>query len=381
MKRLFIVTGEHSGDMNASFIVKELKSIAPEIEIEAVGGNCLLKEGVKLFRTHEKMGKMGFSLDVIIDHFKLGADIAKYLKNEFKPDAVLLVDYGGFNLRLAAELKKYNIPVFYFISPQVWASRKGRINKIRKFVSKMMLILPFEEDIHLSYGVNAQYVGHPLVTQLPQKTDKAEFLAKNELDPSKKIVGICPGSRKMEIDNLMGIFLDSAVKLSQKHDDVQFCLAQAPNISDDLLNKYLKKYSDKIDIKVLKNQNHDVLAYSDVLILASGTITLEAALYNTPMIVSYKGPILFYFIFLLISYVKNVSLPNIILGERAVEEFIQFRAKPDLICAEIEGLLYNESKRKTIINSLKKVKEKLGDKVATVEVSKILKDFLIEGKM
>ena len=197
MKKIFIVTGELSGDLHASKVVRELKQMIPDVEIVAVGGKNLQAEGVKLFSDHSKMGAIGFdALKAIASHINLGKRILDYLKNEYKPDLVLLIDYGGFNLRLAEVLHKNGIPVYYYISPQIWASRRGRINKIRKYVSKMMVILPFEEEIHKAAGVNAEYVGNPLISQLSPPADKEEFIKTNKLDPNKKIVGIFPGKQK-----------------------------------------------------------------------------------------------------------------------------------------------------------------------------------------
>ena len=311
MKKLFIVTGEHSGDAHASYAVDEIKKLAPDIEIQAVGGKKLKDRGIKIFHDHSQMGVFGLGgIKALTDHIKLGKDIIKYLKNEFKPDLVLLVDYGGFNLRLAKELKKQNIEVFYYISPQVWASRKGRLEKIKKYISKMMVILPFEEKIHKNAGVNAEYVGHPLVSQISPKADKKKFMQENNLEENKKIIGIFPGSRKMEINNLLPIFLKAAKIIYSKEKNIQFCLGKAQNESDELINKYIDKFNkDKsIDLKIIKNQSSNLLSVCDLVIVASGTITLEAALYGTPMVVSYKGPYFVYFIYLLIRYLLTLAI-------------------------------------------------------------------------
>lgn len=379
MKKIFIVTGEYSGDLHASYVVRELKKLMPEIKIEAVGGKNLEIEGVKLFSDHQKMGVVGIdAIKAVISHIKLGKKIVDYLKNQYKPDLVLLIDYGGFNLRLAEVLKKHGIEVYYYISPQVWASRKGRLNKIKKYISKMMLILPFEEKIHKSAGVNAEYVGHPLISQLNREFNREDFIKANNLDPYKKIVGIFPGSRKMEISYMLPIFLKSAILIGSMSQKVQFCLGQAPNISDKLINKYLEKYNKnkKIGIKIIKNQNHALLASSDVTMLASGTITFEAALYKTPMVVSYKGPFIAYVLYLLLRYIKFVSLPNIISGNRVVEEFLQYKARPDLISGEVLSLLHNQDKKNKMINSLELINKKLGDKIASKEVARIISEYL-----
>jgi len=383
MKKIFIVTGEHSSDIHASYIVRELKKQDADIEIEAIGGSSLENEGVKLFSDHSKMSVMGLeAIKSIFSHIKLGKDLMHYLTESFKPDLVLLIDYGGFNLRIAKELKKRGIEVFYYISPQVWATRKGRIQNVKKYVNKMMSIFPFEEQLYKDNGVNAEYVGHPLISQLPSGFSKEDFIKEHKLDSHSKIVGIFPGSRKMEIDNLLPIFLESAKIIHSHTKKIQFCLGQAPNISDKLINKHINKFNKKnnIEIKIIKNQNHALLANSDAVILASGTISLEAALYTTPMVISYKGPSLIYLIYLLIRYIKFVALPNIIAGKQIIEEFIQHRAKPDLIAIEILSLLHNAPKREKMISELQEIQGILGDKTASSEVAKILNDFLSAKK-
>ncbi len=379
MKKIFIVTGEHSGDTHAAHVVNELKQLMPDAIIEAVGGKKLEQTGIKIFHSNSNMGVFGFApIQALISHINLAKNIIKYLKDQYKPDLVLLIDYGGFNLRLARELKKYGINVFYYISPQVWASRKGRLEVIKNNISKMLLILPFEENIHKKAGVNAQYVGHPLVSQLNMDVLREKFIQENNIDPNKKIIGIFPGSRKMEINNLVPIFLKAAQLIFNNSKKVQFCLGVASNIDENLLNKQLDKFKDKIDfdLKIIKNQSQQLLANSDVAILASGTITLEATLYNTPMIVSYKGPAIVYLIYRLIRYLKFVSLPNIIAGKKIIEEFIQYNAKPEFIAKEALELIHDEAKRNKMKSDLSDIKEKLGDKVASKQVASIISESL-----
>lgn len=377
MKKLFIITGEHSGDLHASHVVEALNKSMPDLQIEGVGGSNLEQHGVKLYRDHSKMGVFGLSLKAIVDHVKLGKDIISYLKNDYKPDLVLLVDYGGFNTRIAKELNKNNIETFYYISPQVWASRKGRINKIRKYISQMMVIFPFEEKFHRNEGVNAKYVGHPLISQLPQGFSKQEFIKFNNLDPNKKIIGVFPGSRKFELGYLMPILKESIEHINKHSKKVQFCLGQAPNISDKVMAKYLQQFANlNIDVKILRNQNHALLSCSDVAILASGTITLEAALYKTPMVVTYKGPTIAYLVYLAVRYLKKVALPNIIAGKEIVKEFIQNKAKPELIANEVLSLLHDKKKRDAMVYELEQVRDQFGNKIASEEVANIIKEYM-----
>ena len=296
MKKLFIITGEHSGDKHASDVVREIRKLNPNIEIEGVGGQNLAELGVKLFCDHSKMSAVGFNTKIILTHIQLGQKVAKYIKEEFKPDMVLMIDYGGFNLNLSKVLSNNGIKLYYYIPPQIWASRKWRIHTVKKHIDKVLTIFPFEKKMYDEYGIDAQFVGHPLLTQIPPKADKNKFFEENNLDKNKKLISIFPGSRVFEINNLLKLFLESARKIKEKEENVQFLIAQAPTIKDSLIFPIIEQYPD-LNIKVLKNRNYDLLAVSDALILASGTVALEAAIYETPMIISYRGPLYLFLVY------------------------------------------------------------------------------------
>lgn len=368
MKKLFIITGEYSGDIHAAKVVKELKTLNCDLEIEGIGGINLEKEGVKLFENQDKMSAMGFSLEILINHFNLGKRVVNYLKNEFKPDLVLLIDYGAFNLSVAKFLHAAGIKVFYYIPPQVWASRKYRIKLIKKYVDKVLCIFPFEQPLYAQYGINTHYCGHPLVAQLPPAAGKREFLRSHGLDPDKKLVSVFPGSREFELKNLMEVFKDTVRRLQQRHSELQFCISQAPNLSDEIYQKYLGD----CDIKVIKGENQALLSVSDALILASGTVALEACLYKTPMIIAYRGPKFLYWMYLLVRCIDRVSLPNIIADKYIVPEILQDDVTAVNIAYEIEELLYNQELREENIKQLGQVKELLSNKNSAREVAKVI---------
>ncbi len=371
MKKLFIITGEYSGDRHAADVVKEIKKISPDMQIEAVGGSNLANIGVKLYCDHSKMSAMGFNMSIILSHINLGKKIATYLKNEYKPDMVLMVDYGGFNLNLSKVLSKYGFKIYYYIPPQIWASRKWRLNTVKKNINKVLTIFPFEKEMYDEIGVDAEFVGHPLLAEIPDKVDKDEFFAQNGFDINRKLVSIFPGSRKFEINNLLTLFLESAKLLKEKNPDIQLALAQAPSIKDELINPVLEKYKD-LNIKVLKNKNYELLSSSDALILASGTVALEAALYNTPMIISYKGPMFLYLIYMLVRCIKRVCLPNIIMNQDIVPEILQFKAKPKIIFEEVNKILNDEEHKNKMIQMLKNVKQKLSTSGAAQKTAEII---------
>ena len=369
-KKIFIITGEHSGDIHASKVVDELRKACPadtELIIEGIGGENLKNSGVKLFSDQKKMSAVGFSFKMLFDHINLGARLVSYLKNEYKPDLVLLVDYGAFNLNIAKVLKKDNkdINIFYYIPPQIWASRKWRINVIKKFVDKVLCIFPFEKKIYEDKGIETHYCGHPLSSHLPAPVDRNEFFEKHNLDKSKKLVSIFPGSRVFELKSLMKTFVKTANTLKKMHPDVQFLISHAPNLSDNAFNQYLKDS----EFTVIKGENHAMLSVSDALILASGTVALEACLYKTPMVISYRGPWLIYLIYLAVRCIKRVSLPNIIADRDIVPELIQSKSRPDLIAYNIEKLLYDAEYRVNYIKELSAVKDLLSDKNSAYEAA------------
>jgi lipid-A-disaccharide synthase len=366
MKKIFIVTGEYSGDIHASNVVKELKKISSEYIIEGIGGDNMESQGVKLFEHIKNLSAMGLSPKIIFHHINLGKKLVSYLKNDYKPDLVLLIDYGGFNLGISKFLKEAGIKVFYYIPPQVWASRKYRIKRIKKYIDKVLCIFPFEEPMYREYGIDVHYCGHPLIAQLPPKANRTDFFKKHNLDPEKKLVSVFPGSRVFELKNLMDTFKKSVDILKKQHPEIQFCMSQAPNLSDEIYNKFLKDY----DIKVIKGENQALLSVSDALILASGTVALEACLYQTPMLIAYKGPYLFYLIYLLVRCIKRVSLPNIIEDKSIIPELIENDANPQNISHKIEEILYDTAYRDNMINELGLVKEKLSQRFSALEAAK-----------
>jgi len=368
MKKIFIITGEHSGDIHAAHVVNEIRAQYPDVQIEGIGGENLKAAGVKLFSNHEKMSAVGVSFKIILDHINLGKRVVEYITKEYQPDLVLCTDYGAFNLNVSKFLKKAGIKIFYYIPPQVWASRKWRINIIKKCIDKVLCIFPFEKPMYEEYGINTHYCGHPLVSQLEPKADREEFFARHGFDKNKKLVSVFPGSRVFELKQLMNIFIKSAKKLQKAHPDLQFCISHAPNLSDEVYSKYIKD----TDFKVIKGENQALLSCSDALILASGTVALEACLYQVPMIIAYRGPWLLYLIYLMVRCIKKVSLPNIIADRMIVPEIIQGKVTVQNISYQIEKTLYNNSYREDFIRQLGEVKELLSDKISSKEAANVI---------
>lgn len=370
MKKVFIITGDFSGDKHASKVAEELFKMNPEIVIEGVGGVNLENKGVKLLFNQDKMNTMGITLKSLFNHILIGKKIIDYIKNEFKPDLVLLVDYGAFNLQISKHLKKAGVKTFYFIPPQIWASRKWRLKTIKKNIDKVFTIFPFEKEFYEKEGIDSVYVGHPLIKELPPAVNREEFFKRHGFDPNKKLVGVFPGSRIFEIKFLFKIFEKTVKLIEEKNPDIQFAFSQAESLKDGMFNT---------NYKIIKGENHALLSVSDALILASGTVSLEAAIYKTPMIIAYKGPFLFYLIYLLVRTVKKACLVNIMTGKDVVPEFLMYDANSKKISNKIIEILNSEEERQKQIEGFYEVEKLLSDKHCTLEVAKIINEELKNG--
>ena len=371
MKKLFIITGEYSGDIHAAKVVSELKKLNPAIEVEAVGGENLARQGVKLFSNHDKMSAMGLTPKIILNHIFLGKKVADYLTKEYKPDLVLLVDYGTFNLNISKLLKHAGIKTYFYIPPQIWASRKWRLRTVKNTINKVLTIFPFENKMYEEKGIKAQFVGHPLVDELPvfNKGEKDALYEKYGFEKNKKLISIFPGSRPFELKFLFKRFVDAAKIIGENVENVQFAVSHAPNLKDETFEKYLPK---ECNYKIIKGDNRRLLAFSDFLILASGTVALEAALYETPMLIAYRGPWFFYFVAKLVMCTKYVSLPNIIENKYIFPELLQGDCNPKKIADNAIKIITDENIYSQIKSDLKNVRSLLDSNNSTLNAAKII---------
>jgi lipid-A-disaccharide synthase len=360
LERLFIITGDHSGDLHAATVVTALKQRCPQVQVIAVGGDALREAGAELFSNQERMGKMGAgSVLSAPEHYFLGRRILRFVKN-YHPQAVLLVDYGMFNLWMAKHLKKLGVPVYYFIPPQIWASRRGRIRQIQAFVDHVFCIFPFEKSLYESHGVPVTYVGHPLVGALPPATNREAFCQAHGLDPTRLIVGIFPGSRRSELRALLLRILKALPLLQQKRPatmpPLQFVLAKASSFASDFFEAQMQQAlaglskTEQSEITIVSGQNHALMSVADVLIAKSGTTTLEAALYKTRMILIYRISPWVYPIALKIAYLPCLGLPNILTNMQTppVPELWQDAVNPQAICQALLPLLDPKSQESQV---------------------------------
>lgn len=374
-KTIMIVAGEASGDLHGASLIQEMLKIDPALNFYGIGGSKLEKMGVKLFANTSTMAVMG--LTEIVS--KLGSilkimGIMKKSLDEYRPDLVILIDYPDFNLRLAKAAKKKGIKVFYYISPQVWAWRKNRINQIKKFVDKMAVILPFEVDTYATKGFTVNYVGHPLLDLVKPHYSKQDSRKKISIAENKTTIALLPGSRLSEVTKLLPEMLRAAEILAQKIPDVQFVLPLADTLEEKNISDISK--SSPVKIKVITGLTYDVISSADLAIVASGTATLETGLLGVPMIIIYKVSPFSALIGRMIINVQHIGLVNIIAGKTIVPELIQSDANGQRIASEALAILLNEEKRQEIVVQLADIRAKLGSPGAARRAAQLALDML-----
>jgi len=376
--QVFVIAGEASGDLHGSNLIHALKSKLPQTRFVGIGGPKMEEAGLELLFPSSDLAVVG--LVEVIGHIrpilKAFGRTTAWLRKE-KPDLLILIDYPEFNLQVAGRAKKLGIPIFYYISPQVWAWRQGRVKKLRRLIDRMAVILPFEEAFFRSHGMEVSFVGHPLLDVVRAEVSKTEFCKKTGLNPERPIVGLVPGSREGEISRLFPVMAEAAKRIFQDRQDVQFVLPLAPSIDPGILESFncpitisfstdphrqlqTDKSLNHPIIRVVKGQTYDAIAASDLILVASGTVTLEAAILGTPMVVTYKlSPVTFFLGNRLIK-VPFVSLVNLVAGRRVVTEIIQQDVTPERLSQEALSLLRDDTGRGDMIKDLKEVKNTLG---------------------
>jgi lipid-A-disaccharide synthase len=357
-RKLFFIAGEASGDLSAAHLIKEIKKLSPSIEITGIGGKKMQEAGLRIIFPAEKIGITGF-FEVIskIGLLKNVFDSCIKHLDEYRPDALVLVDYPGFNLRIAKQAKKRNIPVIYFISPQVWAWGSERIESIKKYVDRMMVVFGFEEEIYKKHNVPVKFVGHPLLDIVKPQLDRNCFRKTHNISENVSLIALLPGSRNNEVQRLLPVFILSAEIIRQEIKDAMFIIAKSPFLIENIYKTYLQK--SKLPI-LLNNSTYNILNGSDVAIVCSGTATLETAIIGTPMVVAYKTSLLSFLLAKRLVKIKNMALVNVIAGKRIVPEYVQKKASAENIAKEVISILKNKEKYINIKEDLRRVKEKLG---------------------
>jgi len=370
-KLILIVAGEASGDLHGSQLVRAMKLEQPGLSFYGVGGGKLKEAGVDLWADVADMAVVG--LTEVVPKLRMILTVMNRLKKSMrslKPDLVILIDYPDFNLPLARSAKKNGIPVFYYISPQVWAWRKGRIKTISRVVDRMAVILPFEEAIYRQAGVDASFVGHPLLDVAHATHSRSETLQRFGLQENVTTVALLPGSRKGEVSRLLPDMLKAARILTEKISPVQFLLPVADTLDVSWMSALIAG-ANSPEIRLVQGATYDAVAAADVAIVVSGTATLETALLGTPLIVIYSVSALTYMIGRMLISVEHIGLVNIVAGKSVAPELIQHEANPERIAAEVLKILNDAERRKVMQEELSRLREKLGRPGAAKRVARM----------
>ncbi len=365
--KYYIIAGEASGDLHGSNLIKALRKEDAEANIRCWGGDLMQKAGGTLAMHYKELAFMGF-LEVVVNLRKIFKNIA-FCKDDiarFKPDVVLFIDFSGFNLRIAAWAKQQGYRTNYYISPQVWASREGRIHKIKASIDSMYVILPFEKQFYEEkHNFPVNFVGHPLLDAIESQTpvEAAEFRKEQGLDPHKKVIALLPGSRKQEVEKMLAVMLS----VTPSFPEYQFVIAGAPSLDNSFYDRFLKN----AQVHYVTNQTYALLNCAHAALVTSGTATLETALFKVPQVVCYKGSWVSYQIAKRIITLTYISLVNLIMDREVVVELIQDKLTTKALKEELNAIL-SGPKRETIIKDYEILEQKLGGTGASETTAKMI---------
>jgi len=371
---IMILAGEPSGDIHGGHLCRELKNISPGIQLFGMGGPKMEEAG---FEVVHRIGDTG-----IVGFWEVYKELGKYWKifkkmvavmEERRPDAVILIDYPGFNIRFAKKAHQLGIKVYYYISPQLWAWGQWRIKKIRRYVDKMLVIFPFEKEFYNSHGIEAEFIGHPLIGTLNLDLSKEEC-QKHLGITSSPVIGLLPGSRRGEIEKILPILIETAKILQEKIPEAKFILPIASIELRPLIEDQLKQTS--VKIRTREGSGKEIIVASDLLILASGTVTLEASVYLTPMIIVYKISFFSWLMGKILIKIPFIGLVNIVRGQKIIPEFIQYQARPEAVAQAGLEILTQPEIRKRMIGELKIVRDKLGRPGAATRAAAVITNSL-----
>jgi lipid-A-disaccharide synthase len=368
--KYYIIAGEASGDLHASNLIRELKALDANADFRCWGGDLMRDQGAEIVRHYRDLAFMGF-LEVIANLRTIlrNIDFCKKDIIEYKPDAVILVDYPGFNLRIAEFVHQKKIKTIYYISPQVWAWKQSRVKKIRRDVDKMLVILPFEREFYKKFNFSVEFVGHPLLDAVSnRKKTEDNFRSRNNIS-ERKIIALLPGSRKQEIGTMLPLML----KAVEPFRDYEVVIAGAPSIT-------LEFYSDLVGTnkKIVFQSTYELLEHAEAALVTSGTATLETALFDVPQVVCYKGNRISYLIARQLIKINYISLVNLVMDKEVVKELIQDQLTADNIRVELKSILQGEE-RELMKQNYEDLKTRLGGKGASARAARIVYDEILLG--
>lgn len=339
--KYYIIAGERSGDLHGSNLVKSIKGLQPGASFKGFGGDEMQKAGVSLSVHYRDLAFMGF-ISLATSLYKIFQFISFCKKDilAFKPDAIILIDYGGFNMKIAKFAKAQRIPVFYYIPPKVWAWYNSRAWKLKARVDRIFVILPFEKDFFKKYDCEVDYVGNPVLDAIKAFQPSADFMSRQGLSLDKKLVALLPGSRKIELKLIVPLMAE----IAEANPEIQFVVASVSNLPKDLYQALMGKKN----VKFVEEETYDLLSHADAAIVTSGTATLETGIFKVPQVVVYKTGALEYAIANYLVQVEHISLVNLIAGKEVIKELIQSAATRQTIQDELTRLLNDNIYRSAI---------------------------------
>jgi lipid-A-disaccharide synthase len=370
--KLLIVAGEVSGDRHAADLVLALQKRNPDFEFIGIGGDRLQNVGVTLLSHISQLAFLGFI--EIIKHIPFIRKVFNKLKGEVRKgiEAAILVDYPGFNLRLARTLKRRGIPVIYYICPQMWAWGEGRVRKFRKYVDLPLVIFQFEREFFEKHGVKSHFVGHPLLDQIPTHVDESGFRKSYQIALDRMIVGLFPGSREKEVERILPIMVEAIIRLRNRL-DVQAVVAKTPHLDAQLYQTHLGNLP---GLTLIDSDTHRLMKISHVALVASGTATLELAYVGTPSVVLYALSPITYWLGRQVVKIRNIALANIVLGKTVFPEFIQKEANPANVVKALNRLIDDKQHYTEIKKELARTRDILGKSGASDRAADLIIDFL-----
>jgi lipid-A-disaccharide synthase len=370
--KYYIIAGERSGDLHASNLIKQLHLQDPEAHIRCWGGDMMEAAGAELVKHYKEMAFMGF-----LEAAKNVLKIKRFLKEcqddllAYQPDVVVLVDYAGFNMRIAKFAKANGLKVFYYISPKIWAWNQGRVHTIKKLVDKMFVIMPFEKDFYQKFDYKTDYVGNPVSEAVAAHVPNPNFRKDNNLD-DRPIIAVLPGSRQQEIESILYIMLS----ILPPFQDYQFVVAAVSNFS----KEYYDNFNRKPFINIIYDQTYDILANAEAALVTSGTATLETAMLNVPQVVCYRTSNISYLIGKAVIKVPFISLVNLIAGRKVVPELIQSDMNAQNLVRELKHILHDPAGRSAQLEGYKHVRQLIGEFNTSETAAKLMVQYLREGQ-
>lgn len=370
-RRALIVTGEASGDLHGANLIRAARELDPDLSFFGVGGKRMAEAGCEILIAGETLAVMG--LIEVAGHFptiwRAFGRLKAILRGASPPDLLILIDFPEFNLRLARVAKAAGVPVLYYVSPQVWAWRQGRVRNIARVVDRLAVIFPFEAEFYRGQPIEVDYVGNPLLDEAEVQRGRAEVLRDCGLDPDRQVVGLFPGSRRNELDYIFPTILETAQTIAAARPGVQFLLPVAPSLDPEFFHRRLAGLG--LPVATVHDSIYEVANACDAVVCVSGTVTLQTALVGTPMAVLYKMSPLTYAVGRRLVRVPFISLANIVAGEGVVREFIQDAATPEAVAAEILRILDDPAYALSLRVGLGRVRQRMGEKGCSGRVAAI----------